>query len=425
MHVLVVGGGGREHALAWKLAQSPRVTRISVTPGNAGTAAFAENVPIDATDIISLLEFAEQTKVDLTIVGPEEPLAGGLVDQFDAAGLRIFGPSRQAAMVETSKSYAKQVMTYNGVPTPPHELFTDLASALDYLSTQSYDNIVIKADGLARGKGVFLPQGETDAQGILRSLLERDALGRAGRRVLIEQRMSGDELSVMAFTDGNSVALMPAVRDHKRLYARDLGPNTGGMGAYAPSPVMTPELAEQVRTQIIEPVLEGLQREKCCFKGVIYVGLVLTQNGPLVLELNTRLGDPGAQVILPLLETDLLELLEACVNGELDQMDIRWYNQAAASVVLASANYPERSDPGVPVILPSATPSGVILFHAGTRINRDGVLITTGGRVIDVTGIGPNVPSAIALAYDAVRHIHFDGMQFRTDIGMRAIWRDS
>jgi phosphoribosylamine--glycine ligase len=219
--------------------------------------------------------------------------------------------------------------------------------------------------------------------------------------------------------------MMPAVRDHKRLYDGNHGPNTGGMGAYAPSPVMTPALAEQVRTRIIEPVLQGLQREKCCFKGVIYVGLLLTENGPLALELNTRLGDPGAQVVLPLLETDLLELLESCVNGTLDQMNIRWYNQAAVSIVLASTNYPERSDPGVTVHLPSTTPNNVILFHAGTRIAGDGGLITTGGRVIDVTGIGPNLPTALTLAYDAVQHIHFDGMQYRTDIGMRALWRDT
>jgi phosphoribosylamine--glycine ligase len=311
------------------------------------------------------------------------------------------------------------------VPTPPYELFTDLTAALDYLSTQSFEDIVIKADGLARGKGVFLPQGETDAQGILRSLLEREALGRAGRRVLIEQRLSGDELSVMAFTDGNSVALMPAVRDHKRLYARDFGPNTGGMGAYAPSPAMTPELAEQVRTRIIEPVLLGLQRERCCFKGVIFVGLVLTEDGPVALELNTRMGDPGAQVVLPLLETDLLDLIEACVNGSLDQTTIRWYNQAAASVVLASSSYPERSDPGVPIIQPPTMPDGVLLFHAGTRIAEDGTLVTTGGRVMDVTGIGRDLPAAISTAYDAVRHIYFEGIHYRTDIGARIIQRDS
>ncbi len=425
-HVLVVGGSGRAHAIAWKLAQSPRVKRISVAPGNAGTAAtpMTQNIDIDSTDIVTLLDFAESNDVDLTVVGPEEPLAGGLVDQFEAAGKRIFGPRREAAMIETSKSFAKELMIDFGVPTAPYELFTELDPALDYVMSTPVDRIVIKANGLARGKGVFLPKGESDAEGILRSLLERDALGNAGRKVVIEQKLIGTEVSVMAFTDGESIAMMPAVSDHKRLFDNDFGPNTGGMGAFAPAPALTPELAEQVRARIILPALAGLQeRAGCCFRGVLNVGVVLTPDGPMALELNARLGDPSAQAVLPLLETDFLDVVDACVDGSLDQLDVRWRDLAAVTVVLVTSGYPERSDPGIPIILSSNIPDGVIIFHAGTRIAEDSTLVTTGGRVLDLTGVGPDMATAITLAYDAGRRVHFDGIHYRTDIGARALWR--
>jgi phosphoribosylamine--glycine ligase len=422
-HILVVGGGGRVHALAWKLAQSPRADRITVAPGNGGTAAFAQNVDIDATDVVSLLDFAETEEVDLTVVGPEEPLANGIVDQFEAAGLRIFGPCREAATIESSKSFAKQLMVQHGVPTAPYEVFTDLTSALDFLASHSFADMVIKADGLARGKGVFVPVGESDAEGILRSLLERDALGRAGRRIVIEQRLFGEEVSVMAFTDGRTVLTMPPVRDHKRLYDGDQGPNTGGMGSYAPSTTPSPRLIDQVRTRIIEPVLEGLREERCPFRGILYVGLVLTKEGPMALEVNARLGDPGAQTVLPLLATDLLDIIDGCIDGTLRGVPVRWHTGAAATVVLATSSYPERNDPGIPIIqAPNLSPN-VIVFHAGTRIADDGTLVTTGGRVLNVTGIGPDLSSAVTAAYDAVRRVHFDGMHYRTDIGTRAVWQ--
>ncbi|MBN1200582.1 MAG: phosphoribosylamine--glycine ligase [Anaerolineae bacterium] len=423
MHVLVVGGGGREHALAWKLTQSPHIDWISVTPGNAGTRAIAQNVDIDATDVVSLLEFADSEGVNLVVVGPEDPLESGLVDQFEAAGIPTFGPRRQAAMVESSKSYAKRLMNQYGVPTAPYELFTDLPTALDYVSSQRAEEIVIKADGLARGKGVFLPRGASDAEGILHSLLIQDVLGRAGRCVIIEERLIGDEISVMAFTDGEHLALMPPVRDHKRLYDRDIGPNTGGMGSYAPAPMLTPELTQQVRHEIIEPILHGLQAENCDFKGVIYAGVTLTQNGPMALEINTRLGDPGAQVVLPLLETDLLEVIDACLNGSINDLSLRWSDQTAVSVVLASAGYPERSDPGLPITQTPVMPEGVYLFHAGTRLAEDGTLVTTGGRVMDVTAVGPDLRTAMTRAYEAVRRVHFEGVHYRHDIGARALWR--
>ncbi|HML24623.1 MAG TPA: phosphoribosylamine--glycine ligase [Aggregatilinea sp.] len=422
-HVLVVGGGGREHALAWKLAQSPRVGRISVAPGNAGTAQFAHNVDIDATDIVSLMEFAETEQVDLTVVGPEEPLASGLVDQFEAAGMRIFGPRRQAALIETSKSFAKRLMIAHGVPTPRYEVVTNLEDAREFLLTHPVDRVVIKADGLARGKGVFLPRGETDAEGILRSLLERDALGGAGRRVILEERLHGDELSLMAFTDGHTLALMPSVREYKRLRDEGIGPNTGGMGAHAPAPAVSRELALRISREIIEPALAGLQSDNCCFAGVIYVDVMLTPTGPQALELNARFGDPGAQAVLPLLETDLLDVIDACIDGTLNTLDVRWSHDAAVSVVLATAGYPERSDPGLRVAMTRDVPDDVLMFHAGTRWLDSGVLVTTGGRVLDVTGVGPDLTAAAQCAYRGVRCVSFDGMQYRRDIGLlRSQW---
>ncbi|NDJ75121.1 MAG: phosphoribosylamine--glycine ligase [Chloroflexi bacterium] len=426
MHVLVVGGGGREHALAWKLAQSPRINRISVAPGNGGTATLArrvQNVDIDATDIVSLLDFAEEQAVDLTIVGPEEPLAGGLVDQFEAAGLRIFGPRRKAALIEASKSFAKQLMVRNGVPTAPYELFTDIDRAMEFLAIHLYDDVVIKADGLSRGKGVFLPRGESDAEGILRSLLERNALGRAGRQVLIEQRLVGPEISVMAFIDGSTIAMIPAVCDHKRLYNNDVGPNTGGMGSYAPAPALTPHLAESVRREIIEPALRGLHAEGCEFRGVLNLGIVLTAGGPMALELNVRFGDPGAQAVLPLLESDLLDVIEACVEGRLGEIEVRWRPQASVTVVMSTSGYPHHPDPGLPILQAPVFPAGVTVFHAGTRIVEDGSLVTTGGRIVGLTGVGPDLPAAITRAYEATRRVYFDGVHYRTDIGARAVWR--
>lgn len=423
-HVLVIDGGGRAHALAWKLAQSPRVDRISVAPGNAGVESLprVQRVDIDHTDIVSLLDFAEVNQVDLTVVGPEEPLAGGLVDQFEAAGLLTFGPNRQAAMIEFSKSYAKQLMIRNGVPTAAYEVFTDLDPALDYVMTHRAAEIVIKADGLSRGKGVFLPRGESDAEGILRALLQRDALGNAGRKVIIERRLIGLEVSAMAFTDSHTLAMMPTVSDYKRLYDSDVGPNTGGMGAYAPAPSVTPALAAQIQTRILQPIMAGLAEDHCCFKGVLNVGVVLTPEGPMALELNARLGDPAAQVVLPLLKTDLLDVLEACVNGTLDQVEVRWHAASAVAVVLTTANYPEHNDPDLPILFASPLPEGVLVFQAGTRYADDGTLVTTRGRVLALIGLGADLPTAVTRAYDATHRVHFEGVHYRTDIGARALW---
>jgi phosphoribosylamine--glycine ligase len=346
-----------------------------------------------------------------------------LVDQFEAAGLRAFGPHRQAAMVETSKHYAKELMLRHNVPTAPFELFDDMDRALDYVMSQRVTDLVIKADGLARGKGVFIPRGETDAEGILRALLERDALGQAGRKVIIERKLIGREISVNVFTDGQSFSMMPAVSDHKRLYDNDIGPNTGGMGAYAPTPDLRPDIATRIKREIIEPTLVGIRERDGRFQGVLYIGVVLTQDGPVALELNARFGDPGAQTILPLMETDLLDVIEACLDNCLDRIDVQWRSQSAVSVVLATSSYPERNDPGIPIILAPHMPDGVILFHAGTRYADDGTLVTTGGRVLNAVGVGPDLATSISLAYDATRRVHFDGMHYRTDIGARALWQ--
>lgn len=421
-HILVIGGGGREHALAWKLAQSPRITRISVAPGNGGTAAIpmATNIKIDATDVVTLLDFAESEGVNLTVVGPEDPIAGGLVDQFEAAGQRIFGPRRQAALIETSKLYAKELMVRYGVPTPRFVAFGELEPAMDYVVTHPVDQIVIKADGLARGKGVFLPRGEDDAEGILRALMLRETLGKAGHTVLLEQRLSGPEVSVMAFTDGRTIAMMPPVCDFKRLYNDNQGPNTGGMGAFAPSPVLTPALRGRIASEIIVPVLRGLEAEGVPLRGVIYTGVILTPDGPQALEINVRFGDPGAQVVLPLLESDLLDVIDMCLDGALYAPAVRWSRAAAAAVVLVTAGYPMRRNPGLQVRQTGSFPEGVRVFHAGTRRTPDDKLVTTGGRVLSLTGVAPELDTAVQRAYAAVTRVYFEGAHYRTDIGMHA-----
>ncbi len=421
-HVLIVGGGGREHALAWKLAQSPRITRLSVAPGNAGTATLprTRNVDIDATDVVSLLDYAESAGVDVTVIGPEEPLARGLADQFEAVGLRAFGPLRRAALIETSKSYAKALMQRWGVPTAPYEVFTALDPAMEYVMTHPVRELVIKADGLARGKGVFLPVGEADAEGILRALLERNALGTAGRKVLIERRLRGQEVSLMAFCDGQHLVPIPAVCDYKRLHDGGAGPNTGGMGGYAPA--FAPDVQRTLTEAILVPVVAGLAEAGTPFRGVLYAGVILTADGPQVLELNVRFGDPGAQVVLPLLQTDLLDVIEACIDGTLGALDVRWWDAAAVAVELVTAGYPARRHVGLPVTVEVPASEDVLIFHAGTRRRADGVLVTHGsGRVLTLTALGPDLHTAIKQVYGAVRGVHFAGMHYRTDIGAHGL----
>ena len=423
--VLVIGRGGREHALAWKLAQSPRVARVWVAPGNGGTALAGgkvASVDLQEGDFASLIDFARQNGVTLTIVGPEAPLADGIVDAFQAAGLRCFGPSKAAAQIEASKAFAKDFMARHGIPTARHATFTDFDRALDHLRQVDYP-VVLKASGLAAGKGVILPASLAEAEAALRQIIVAREFGAAGDIVVIEERLAGPEASVLAWSDGRTVALMPAAQDHKRVFDGDQGPNTGGMGAYAPAPLMTPVLLDEVRRTVLQPAIDGLAAEGMPYVGVLYAGMMITPDGPKTLEFNCRLGDPETQVILPLLASDVVDVIEACLTGQLADLDVRWRDRAAATVVAASEGYPggylkgrEISGVAEAEVLP-----GAAVFHAGTRLDNAGRLLTDGGRVLAVTGVGDDLPAALGRAYDGIERVRFEGMHYRCDIGARAI----
>jgi phosphoribosylamine--glycine ligase len=445
--VLVIGRGGREHALAWKLAQSPRVARAWVAPGNGGTALAGgkiANVTLQESDFAGLIDFARRNGVTLTVVGPEAPLADGVVDAFQAAGQRCFGPSRAAAQIEASKAFAKDFMARHGIPTARHATFTDFAAALAHLRHVEYP-VVLKASGLAAGKGVILPASLEEAEAALRQIMVAREFGAAGDAVVIEERLAGSEASVLAWSDGRTVALMPAAQDHKRAFDGDQGPNTGGMGAYAPAPLMTPALLDEVRRMVLQPTVDGLAAEGMPFVGVLYAGLMLTgsrygeggfrygadaysthsdsTDGLKVLEFNCRLGDPETQVILPLLESDLGDVIEACLDGKLAELDVRWRAGAAATIVAASEGYPGSYPKGREIggVADAGLLPGVAVFHAGTRLDADGHLLTDGGRVLAVTGVGDDLPAALAGAYRGIERIHFQGMHYRRDIGAKAV----
>ena len=418
MDVLIVGSGGREHALAWKLAQSPRAGRIVVAPGNGGTP---ENLPLQAecaADFPALVAFAQREKIGLTVVGPEVPLAAGIVDAFQAAGLRCFGPSRAAAQLEASKTFAKAFMARHGIPAARSAAFHDYPAARDYLGRAGHD-VVIKASGLAAGKGVIVPDGMAEAEAALHEIMVDRAFGEAGDEVLIEERLVGPEASVLAFSDGQHVVPMPAAQDHKRAFDGDQGPNTGGMGAYAPAPLVSPALMEEIRRNVLEPAVAGMRDEGHPYVGVLYAGLMMTAGGPRVLEFNCRFGDPETQVILPLLDGDLLEVMERCLDGGLDGATLRWKEGAAATVVAASQGYPGSYPKGCEIagLGDAGVLKGTAVFHAGTRRAEDGRLFTAGGRVLAVTGTGASLREAIDRAYAGLAQIHFDGMHFRHDIG--------
>jgi phosphoribosylamine---glycine ligase len=420
MRVLVVGNGGREHAIAWKISQSPQVQEIYVAPGNGGTRTLPKttNIAIAATDVARLQNFAEQKQIDLTIVGPEAPLVDGIVDHFAAAGLTIFGPSRAAAQLEGSKAFAKAFMQRHGIPTGDAVSFTDFDEAMRYLRLQD-DVPVVKASGLAAGKGVILPETIEEAAATIREMLLENRFGSAGAEVVIEERLAGEELSVLAFCDGQQVLLMPAAQDHKRAFDYDRGPNTGGMGAFAPSPLATPALLENVTQQILLPTMAGMAAEGMPYKGVLYAGLMLTKAGPKVLEFNCRLGDPETQAILPLLKSDLLELIQASVDGTLDKVSPSWSEQAAVTVVMASRGYPDEYEPGFEITgIREAEAKGVQVFQAGTKYV-DERLVNCGGRVLAVTALGATLAAASQHAYEGVRRIHFTGAHYRRDIGQR------
>ena len=423
MNILIVGNGGREHALAWKLTQSPRVQRIYVAPGNAGTAGH--NVAIAVDDIPALLAFARENQVDLTIVGPEAPLAAGIVDTFLAAGLRAFGPKRAAAKLEASKLFSKSIMRASGVPTASFAVFDAFDQALRFARALPFGSApacVVKADGLAAGKGVFVCDDADAAEAALRRIMLEREFGEAGAHVIIEERLSGREVSLLAFCDGARAVLMPPARDHKRIGDGDTGPNTGGMGAYAPAPDVSPSLLRDAQRLVFEPILEAMRAQGTPYVGVLYAGLMLLPSlggraeHLSVLEFNCRFGDPETQVILPLLETDLADVLTACIDGALNQVEVAWRPGAAATVVLASGGYPGPYEKGLPVHGLSDVPADVTVFHAGTDTQGDQVL-TRGGRVLNVTATGADLPEALARAYAGVSAIHFDGMQYRSDIG--------
>jgi phosphoribosylamine--glycine ligase len=413
MTVLVVGGGGREHALVWKLAQSSRVDRILCAPGNAGTAMLADNFSVKTTDLDGIVALAQREKVGLVVVGPDDPLAAGLVDRLQAAGIRAFGPTAAAARFEASKSFAKDFMRRHGIPTAASEKFTDIESARAYARGQNYP-LVIKADGLALGKGVTIAEDFPAAERALREALVEKIFGDAGSTVVLEEFLSGRECSVHALVDGHSWLLFPDARDHKRAFDGDRGPNTGGMGTLSPSGRVDDALRARIKKEILAPFVRGLKQDGIDFRGMLFPGLMLTTDGPKVLEFNARFGDPETQVLLPRLKSDLVDLLEATIDGRLDSVRAEWDARAACCVVMASGGYPGGYKTGVPV--EGLDNCGGLVFHAGTRREGDSVT-TSGGRVLGVAALGETAADAIQSAYDAVRRIRFDNAAWRTDIG--------
>jgi phosphoribosylamine--glycine ligase len=414
MNLLVIGSGAREHAIAWKLKQSPHVEKLYIAPGNAGTARIATNVVLEA-QFANLEAFVTKHSIGLVVVGPEAPLAEGIADRLRALDVPVFGPEQRAAEIESSKRFAKDFMKRHGIPTARYEAFRNVSDALNYIANAPYP-FVIKASGLAAGKGVILPETLDEARAAVHQIMVGREFGAAGDEVVIEERLSGEEVSVLAFCDGVTVKAMPAARDHKRLLGGDLGPNTGGMGAIAPV-VLPHEVAEKIQETILQPTIDGLGAEGRAFVGVLYPGLMLTVNGPKVLEFNCRFGDPEAEVVLRLLDTDLLEILLACVNGTLNRQEIRWKRGAAACVILASGGYPGKYATGVPIHgLDASLNRHAVVFHAGTKL-QDQTVVTNGGRVLAVTGWGETLGDALDTAYAAIRPIHFEGMQYRKDIG--------
>ena len=416
MKVLVIGGGGREHAICVTLAKSPKVDKIWCAPGNGGIASVAECVNIKATDIDGVVAFAKEHKPDLVMVAPDDPLALGMVDALEAAGIRAFGPRKNAAVIEGSKSFAKDLMKKYNIPTAQYAVFEDSAAAIDYIRQQGAP-IVVKADGLALGKGVTVAMTEDEAIAAVKDAIDGGAFGGAGARVVIEEYLSGPEVSVLAFVDGKHLKTMPSAQDHKRAYNDDKGPNTGGMGAFSPSRFYTDEIAAQCVETIFQPTVDAMAAEGRPFKGVLYFGLMLTPKGPKVIEYNARFGDPETQADLSRLDTDLLDIFDAVLEERLEQMDIRWKSDAACCVVMASGGYPKAYEKGKVITgLDDVTDSFV--FHAGTQKQGDEI-VTSGGRVLGVTATAPTLEQAIAKAYADVNKIHFEGAHFRTDIGIK------
>ena len=418
MKVLIVGGGGREHAIAWKLAQSPKVEKLYCAPGNAGIASVAECVNIGVMDFDKLTAFAQEKKIDLTVVAPDDPLAAGAVDAFEASGLRAFGPRKNAAILEGSKAFSKDLMKKYNIPTASYETFDSAEEAIAYLETANMP-IVLKADGLALGKGVLICNTRKEAKAGVQTLMLDKQFGAAGNRSVIEEFMTGREVSVLSFVDGKNIQVMTSAQDHKRAKDGDEGLNTGGMGTFSPSPFYTKEVDDFCRKHIYQPTVDAMREEGREFKGIIFFGLMLTEKGPKVLEYNARFGDPETQVVLPRMKNDLAEVFEACIDGTLDQIELEFADNAAVCVVLASQGYPEHYEKGYVIsgLERFEDQDGYYVFHAGSRLDNQGNVVTNGGRVLGVTALGADLKEARTNAYKAVHWVEFENKYMRHDIG--------
>nr|WP_027871878.1 phosphoribosylamine--glycine ligase [[Eubacterium] cellulosolvens] len=419
MKVLVVGGGGREHAIVWKVAQSPKVDKIYCAPGNAGIAELAECVDIGAMEFDKLVTFAKEKEVDLTIVGMDDPLVGGIVDAFEEAGLRVFGPRKNAAILEGSKAFSKMLMKKYNIPTAGYETFSEPDKVIEYCKNNNKFPIVLKADGLALGKGVLICENMEEVEAGVKELMIDKKFGSAGDEIVVEDFMTGREVSVLSFVDGNIVKTMASAQDHKRAKDGDEGLNTGGMGNFSPTPFYTKEVEEFCNKYVFQPTVDAMKAEGRPFKGIIFFGLMLTPEGPKVLEYNARFGDPEAQVVLPRMKNDIIEVVEACIDGTLDRIDLQFTEEACVTVVLASDGYPLAYEKGLPIrgLENFKDKEGYYVFHAGTKFNEKGEVVTNGGRVLDVTALGKDLKEARANAYKAVEWVDFDNKYFRHDIG--------
>ncbi|MFN2339949.1 MAG: phosphoribosylamine--glycine ligase [Halanaerobium sp.] len=421
MNILLIGSGGRENALAWKLSESSKVDELYIAAGNPGTAEFGENLAFAESDHQALLEFALKEKIDITVVGPEAQLAAGIADLFAEHGLKVFGPNQSAARLESSKAFSKELMQKYEIPTAEYKSFTEAEKAVEYIKKKGAP-IVVKASGLAAGKGVIVAQTEKEAVAAVETIMKDQKFGEAGTKVVIEEFLEGEEATILAFCDGKTIVPMIASQDHKPAYDGGKGPNTGGMGAYAPAPVVTDQIRDQFKREIMEPTLKALQSEGLDFKGIIYFGLMIKDGKAKVLEYNVRFGDPEAQVVLPLLETDLVEIMEAVLNEELEQIEIKWKDKKALCVVMASGGYPIEYEKGKEITGIEAVKEAedLILFQAGTRMEA-GKLLTAGGRVLAVTALGDSFEEVIEKAYAGVEKIHFKDFHLRSDIGQKAL----
>jgi len=419
--ILIIGSGGREHAIGWKVSKSPKAGQIFFAPGNGGTSNIGINIDIKATDISGLLEFAKKEKIDLTLALPDDPLALGIVDEFKKANLRIFGPTKQASKIEWSKAFSKGFMYRHNLPTAKFETFNNFEKAKEYVSKQSFPT-VIKASGLALGKGVIICQNLEEANEALENMFIKKVFGDAGNEVVIEEFLTGPEISIHAFSDGKNYKIFPTSQDHKKIGENDTGLNTGGMGTIAPLPFVTNELFKNIEENVLAPTIKSMEEDGNPFLGVIYPGLILTKDGPKILEYNARFGDPETQSYVRLLDTDILDIFNACVDGKLDQITISWSKKYACTIVLASGGYPENYEKGKVItgIDESEMQPDIVIFHAGTKME-NGKLITSGGRVLGVSAIGDNLQEALTKAYKAIEKIFFEGMQYRKDIGQSAL----